>query len=63
VYPNASGLAAWSGNCKWYRSLPLGAVKVKVKLSLYLIEHHAMKTYRGSGGIAPHILDLGTRWR
>jgi hypothetical protein len=22
-----------------------------------------MKTYRGSGGIAPRILDLGTRWR
>jgi hypothetical protein len=21
-----SGLAAWSENCKWYRSLPLGAV-------------------------------------
>jgi hypothetical protein len=24
-----SGLAAWSENCKWYSSLPLGAVKVK----------------------------------
>jgi hypothetical protein len=22
-----------------------------------------MKTFQGSGGIAPHILDLGTRWR
>jgi hypothetical protein len=22
-----------------------------------------MKTYRGSAGIAPRILDLGTRWR
>jgi len=22
-----------------------------------------MKTYSGSGGIAPRILDLGTRWR
>jgi hypothetical protein len=39
-------------------------VKVKkVKLSLYLAEHHAMKTYWESGGIAPRILDLGTRWR
>jgi hypothetical protein len=28
-----------------------------------LIKHHAMKAYWGSGGIAPHILDLGTRWR
>jgi hypothetical protein len=24
-----------------------------------LIEHHAMKVYCGSGGIAPHMLDLG----
>jgi hypothetical protein len=37
--------------------------KVKVKLSLSLTKHHAMKTYWGSGGIAPFILDLGTRWR
>jgi hypothetical protein len=29
---------------------------VKVKLSLCLTIHHAMKTYWGSGGIAPHIL-------
>jgi hypothetical protein len=26
VYPKVSGLAAWSENCKWYNSLPLGAV-------------------------------------
>jgi hypothetical protein len=26
VYPKVSGLAAWSENCKGYRSLPLGAV-------------------------------------
>jgi hypothetical protein len=38
-------------------------VKVKVKLSLCLTKHHAMKTYRGIGGIDPRILDLGTRWR
>jgi hypothetical protein len=25
VYPKVSGLAAWSENCKWYSSLPLGA--------------------------------------
>jgi hypothetical protein len=37
--------------------------KVKVKLSLCLTKHQAMKTYWGSGGIAPRILDLGTRWR
>jgi hypothetical protein len=28
-----------------------------------LIEHHAMKAYWGSGGIAPRIFDLGTLWR
>jgi hypothetical protein len=39
------------------------SVKVKVKLSLCLTKHHAMKTYWGSGCIAPLILDLGTRWR
>jgi hypothetical protein len=38
-------------------------VKVKVKLSLLLTKHNAMKTYWGSGCIAPRILDLGTRWR
>jgi hypothetical protein len=26
VHPKVSGLAAWSQNCKWYSSLPLGAV-------------------------------------
>jgi hypothetical protein len=26
VYPKVSGLTAWSENCKWYSSLPLGAV-------------------------------------
>jgi len=31
-------------------------VMVKVKLSLCLTKHYAMKTYWGSGGIAPHIL-------
>jgi len=40
------------------RTLLLG-----VKLSLSLTKHHALKTYWGSGGIVPRILDLGTRWR
>jgi hypothetical protein len=26
VYPKVSGLAVWSENCKWYSSLPLGAI-------------------------------------
>jgi hypothetical protein len=37
--------------------------KGKVKLSLCLNKHHVMKTYWGSGGIPPRILDVGTRWR
>jgi hypothetical protein len=31
-------------------------VKVKLKLSLCLTKHHAMKAYWGSGGITPRIL-------
>jgi hypothetical protein len=31
-------------------------------LTFSLSEHHAMKAYWGSGGIAPRILDLVTRW-
>jgi len=41
-------------------------VKVKAKgkfVTVLLTEHHAMKSYWGSGSIAPHILDLGTRWK
>jgi hypothetical protein len=30
--------------------------EIKVKLSLFLTKHHAMKEYWGSGGIAPLIL-------
>jgi hypothetical protein len=26
MYPKVSRLAAWSKNCKWYSTLPLGAV-------------------------------------
>jgi hypothetical protein len=37
-------------------------VKVKGKfVPVLLTEHHAMKTYWASGGIAPRILELGTR--
>jgi hypothetical protein len=39
-------------------------VKVKGKVkSMFLIKHHAMKTYWGSGVIAPRSLYIGTRWR
>jgi len=37
--------------------------KGKVVPELLLTEHHAMEDVLGSGGITPHILDLGTRWR
>jgi hypothetical protein len=44
--------------------IPHNKVKLKVKVkSLYLTKHHAMNTFRGSGVIAPRILDLGNRWR
>jgi hypothetical protein len=37
--------------------------KGKVVSLLFLTEHHAMKTYWGSAGIVPRILDIGTGWR
>jgi len=37
--------------------------KAKEKLSLCLNMHHTTKTLRGSGGVAPRSLNLGTRWR
>jgi hypothetical protein len=37
--------------------------KYKVKFSLCLANYHTMKTYWGSEGIAPSILNLNTRWR
>jgi hypothetical protein len=40
----------------FYSFETLNSGKVKVKLFLYLIKHHAMKTYCGSGRIAPGIL-------
>jgi hypothetical protein len=42
---------------------PSNHIKVNVKLFLCLTKRYTMKTYWGSGGIAPRILDLGTRWR
>jgi hypothetical protein len=39
-----------------------GEKKGKV-VSVLLTEHHTMKAYCGSGGVAALILDLGTRWR
>jgi len=36
--------------------MPSLLVTLKVKFSLCLTKHHAMKAYWGSGGIAPRIL-------
>jgi len=48
----------------WKQSVAAVKVKGEVKLSLCLTKSHATKMYYwGSGGIAPHILDCGTRWR
>jgi hypothetical protein len=44
--------------CVCYITDCFSGVMVKVKLSLCLIKHHAMKAYWGSGGIAPRILWL-----
>jgi hypothetical protein len=46
------------------RVLLLYLVRKKVKCKGKVVnEHHTMKAYCGNGGIAPHILDFGTRWR
>jgi hypothetical protein len=37
----------------------MNKVKGEVKLPLCLTKHHPMKTYWGSEGIAPRILNLG----
>jgi hypothetical protein len=41
----------------WYTALWM-----KVKLSLCVINHHAMKTYGGSERVASRIVNLGARW-
>jgi hypothetical protein len=35
MYPKVSRPAAWSENCKWYSSLPLGAVVLLFCESVY----------------------------
>jgi hypothetical protein len=43
----------------WARNIVCSIDRVKIIPVLY----HAMKTYWGSGGTVPRILDVGTRWR
>jgi hypothetical protein len=59
TYPCLTSLQWWHKRMLYLMKI----AKVKVKLSLCLTKHHAMKTYWGSGSIAPRILDLCTRWR
>jgi hypothetical protein len=40
-----------------------GVASLKVKLFLCLIGHGFLKTFKGSGDIAPRILNLGILWR
>jgi hypothetical protein len=47
---------------KFFWTISYG-MQSKVILVLFLTEHHDVKMYWGNGGIAPHILDLGIRWR
>jgi hypothetical protein len=37
--------------------------KGKIVPVIFLSVHHAMNAYKGSGGIVPRTLDLGTIWR
>jgi len=37
--------------------------RIVLQLSLCLTMHHAMKMYRGSGGMAPGIFYFGTKWK
>jgi hypothetical protein len=52
---------------EWWGAPVVQGEKVKGKVVTVLLfsltEHHVMKAYWGSGGIAPLILDLGTRLR
>jgi hypothetical protein len=50
----------------WYPTITIHGVttqKTSTWVTPYLNKHHTIKTYWGSGSIAPHIPDLGTRWK
>jgi hypothetical protein len=59
-------LLAWRPGRFYPIDDPVSTLCVKVEGKFFtraLTEHRAMKAYWGNGGIAPRILDLGTRWR
>jgi len=49
--------------CVWVSHVASPLKVKKVKCPCALTEHQTIKAYWGSGGIAPRILNLGTRWR
>jgi hypothetical protein len=57
IWSDVSDAATWHVNASAMLLLP-GKVKVELFLSFVETEHHAMKAYWVSGGIAPRILWL-----
>jgi hypothetical protein len=57
------GASSVSGWRKRPRVMEIKTVSGKVKLSLCLTKHHAMKTYWGVEVKIHAFFDLGTRWR
>jgi hypothetical protein len=47
---------------KYHEDWIIHQLEVKVRFFLVL-KHHTMHTYGGRGSTAPHILNLGTRWK
>jgi hypothetical protein len=58
----AEWLLAYEGLCLMELVCSGVLYQVKVNYPCALTEHLTMKVYWGSGDIAAHILDLGTRW-
>jgi hypothetical protein len=59
-----ASLVVLNGSKPWIpKSNPASWVRGKGKVIPMFTKHHAMKTYWGSGAIAPRLHDLGTRWR
>jgi len=50
----------WTSHSFYISCIEYTACKSKRKVVLCLTKYHAVKTYRRSGGIGPHILNLGT---
>jgi hypothetical protein len=57
------GMDYYAPNLPEILSVTALAIHIWGKVSVKVTEHHAMNAHWRSGGIAPRILDLGTRWR